>query len=102
MSKLTFADVKNGEFTLYSVSKSGAISKHEHCSWRNVDYYFNHDDVGDGPAKESQSTLHINKKGNIHTGWSCGYFLNKDEAQALAIRIATIKYENSIRKIKTI
>ena len=50
----------------------------------------------------TQSALHINKNGNIHIGWGYGIFLNKEDAQALALKIAKTKYENSVKKIMNI
>jgi hypothetical protein len=100
MAKLTFADVVDKEFTIYEVSRGGSISKREKCKF-GFDYEFNRKDA-EGPAKLTQSALHINKNGNIHIGWGYAIFLNKEDAQALALKIAKTKYENSVKKIMNI
>lgn len=104
MSKLTFADVKDKDkFTIYRVSRSGSITKRENFSWHGIEHFFNGAyDVRWRKAKLSDSTLHLSAYGNVSSGWGYAYFLNKEEAQAIAIKIATTRYDNTIKQIKTI
>ena len=95
MKKLTFGDVVGKEFTFYEVSIAGAIYARKMNSnvWESS--YYKDIDL-------NSSTIHINKNGNIDIGWGYAYFLNANEAAELATKIATRKYNNSIKKIKEV
>lgn len=95
MGKLTFKDVVGKEFTLYEVSRGGAIYAHVMNSYVWESSHYKNIDL-------NSSTLHINENGNIGFGWGCAYLLNADEAAELATRIVTTKYNNSIKKIKEV
>ncbi len=93
MAKLTFKDVEGEEeFTVYVVSKSGSISKETVKSKP----FFN------GKVDKDASALHLNEHGNIDIGWGYAVFLNPEDAAALATKIVTTKYNNSIAKIKKV
>ena len=115
MSKLTFADVLDKPFTAYTVSQGGSIGKIEgvnlvkrkiHNVTTNVtteEYYLDRGCLMSFDASEIHKTAAgLNKNGNIHIGWGHAVFLNKEDAQALAIKIVNTKYKNSIKKIRNI
>ena len=96
MARLTFKDVVGKDFTLYEVAKSGSIRSY---NVKGDDRFFNHPfDKVDMDA----SAMHLNKNGNIDIGWGYACFINADEAAALATRIVTTKYNNSIAQIKKV
>ena len=126
---LTFKDVLDKRFTVYDVSSSGSISKYENVTIEKV--RTNHmcsPTLVNGKIKFSDKVDHVteeyvlrngplmsfdvkdinigvaglNKNGNISIGWGHAAFLNRDEAQSLARRIVTTKYENSMKKIDNI
>lgn len=126
---LTFKDVLDKRFTVYDVSSSGSISKYENvtiekvrtnhmCSPTLVNGKIKFSDKVDHVTEEyvlrngplmafdvkdiSLSVAGLNKNGNISMGWGHAAFLNRDEAQTLARRIVTTKYENSMKKIDNI
>jgi hypothetical protein len=49
-----------------------------------------------------KSTAGLNENGNIHIGWGHAVFLDKKDAQALALKIVNTKHENSVKKIMSI
>lgn len=115
MAKLTFADVVDKEFTIYEVSRGGSIAKYEGVSLKkrkihnvttNVtteEYFLDRGCLMSFDASEIHNTAAgLNKNGNIHIGWGHAVFLNKEDAQALAIKIVNTKYKNSIKKIRNI
>ena len=126
---LTFKDVLGKRFTVYDVSSSGSISKYENVTIEKVKTkhmckpilkngrYISSDKVDhvteeyflrNGPLMSFDvkdiniGVAGLNKNGNISIGWGHAAFLNRDEAQTLARRIVTTKYENSMKKIDNI
>ena len=126
---LTFKDVLGKEFTVYDVSSSGSIKKYENVTIEKeqiehmcnptlvngryilsdkVDHVTEKYVLRNGPLMSFDvkdiniGVAGLNKNGNISIGWGHAAFLNRDEAQALARRIVTTKYENSMKKIDNI
>lgn len=126
---LTFKDVLGKQFTVYDVSSSGSISKYENVTIEKVKTkHMCSPTLVNGKIKFSDKVDHVteeyvlrngplmsfdvkdinigvaglNKNGNISIGWGHAAFLNRDEAQSLARRIVTTKYENSMKKIDNI
>jgi hypothetical protein len=126
---LTFRDVLGKEFTVYDVSSSGSISKYENVTIEKVKIkHMCSPTLVKGRIKFSDEVDHVteeyvlrngplmsfdvkdinigvaglNKNGNISIGLGHAAFLNRDEAQALARRIVTTKYENLMKKIDNI
>ena len=110
--KLTFADVLDKPFTIYDVSRSGSIAKHDNVrlekrkihhmpsdTWSDLDrgclMSFDASEV-------NKSTAGLNEHGNIHIGWGHAVFLDKKEAQDLALKIVNTKHTNSVKKIMSI
>ena len=115
MAKLTFADVLDKPFTIYTVSHGGSIDKIEgvnlkkrklHNLTRNItreEYYLDRGCLMAFDASEvNKSTAGLNEHGNIHIGWGHAVFLDKKEAQDLALKIVNTKHENSVKKIMSI
>ena len=112
---LTFKDVLGKEFTVYDVSSSGSISKYENVTIRKMktrnlftdaiteEYHLINGPLMSFDVKDINiGVAGLNKNGNISIGWGHAAFLNRDEAQALARRIVTTRYENSMKKIDNI
>lgn len=104
--ELTFKDVLGKEFTVYDVSSSGSISKYENVTIEKVNtkkYVLRNGPLMSFDVKDINiGVAGLNKNGNISIGWGHAAFLNRDDAQALARRIVTTRYENSIKKIDNI
>ena len=114
MTKLTFADVLDKPFTVYDVSRGGAIAKYEDVrlqkrrismqsdTWLE-EYYLDRGCLMYFDASEvNKSTAGLNEHGNIHIGWGHAIFLDKKEAQDFALKIVNTKYANSVKKIMSI
>ena len=115
MTKLTFADVLDKPFTVYDVSRSGSIAKYEGVklnkrkihhmpsdTW-SEEYYLDRGCIMAFDASEvNKSTAGLNEHGNIHIGWGHAIFLDRKDAQALALKIVNTKHENSVKKIMSI
>jgi hypothetical protein len=113
--KLTFADVLDKPFTIYDVSRSGSIAKYENVrlqkrkihsmpsdTW-SEEYYLDRGCIMAFDASEvNKSTAGLNEHGNIHISWGHAVFLDKKEAQDLALKIVNTKHENSVKKIMSI
>lgn len=103
---LTFKDVLGKEFTVYDVSSSGSISKYENVTIEKVntkEYVLRNGPLMSFDVKDINiGVAGLNKNGNISIGWGHAAFLNRDDAQALARRIVTTKYEKSMKKIDNI
>jgi len=110
--KLTFADVLDKPFTVYDVSKSGSIAKYENVrlqkrkihimpsnTWSEK-YYVGR--MSFDVSEVNKSTAGLNEHGNIHIGWGHAIFLDKKEAQDLALKIVNTKHANSVKKIMSI
>ena len=94
MRKIVFRDVAHLEkIKIYRVSRGGAIDVYM-TNPKNLHF-------GDEFGLDD-SSIHLNKNGNIYIGWSYALFLNAEDAAELATRIATTKYNNAIEKIKKI
>lgn len=115
MGKLTFADVIDKSFTAYDVSRGGSIAKYEgvrlhkrkiHNVTTNIikeEYYLDRGCLMSFDVSEIHKTaVGLNENGNIHIGWGHAVFLNKEDAQALALKIVNTKHENSLKKIMNI
>lgn len=113
--KLTFADVLDKPFTVYDVSRSGSIAKHDNVRLEKrkihhmpsntckEEYYLDRGCLMSFDASEvNKSTAGLNEHGNIHIGWGHAVFLDKKEAQDLALKIVNTKHENSVKKIMSI
>ena len=115
MAKLTFADVLDKPFTVYDVARSGSIAKYEDVRLRKIkienvstgviteEYHIDRGCLMSFDASEvNKSTAGLNEHGNIHIGWGHAIFLDKKEAQDLALKIVNTKHENSVKKIMSI
>lgn len=115
MAKLTFADVVDKPFTAYDVSRGGSIAKYEgvrlhkrkrirfHSDTWSEEYYLDRGCLMSFDVSEIHKTAAgLNENGNIHIGWGHAVFLNKEDAQALALKIVNTKHENSLKKIMNI
>lgn len=110
--ELTFKDVLGKEFTVYDVSSNGSISKYENVTiekgqtrhmCKHEEYVLRNGPLMSFDVKDiNLSVAGLNKDGDISMGWGHAAFLNRDEAQTLARRIVTKKYEDSMKKIDTI
>ena len=90
MAELTFADVLDKPFTVYTVSHGGSIDKIEgvnlkkrklHNITKNItteEYYLDRGCLMSFDISEVHKTAAgLNKNGNIHIGWGHAVFLNK-------------------------
>ena len=115
MAKLTFADVVDKEFTIYEVSRGGSIAKYEgvrlhkrkihHITTGVISEEYSLDRgclMSFDVSEIHKTAAGLNENGNIHIGWGHAVFLNKEDAQALALKIVNTKHENSLKKIMNI
>lgn len=115
MAKLTFADVIDKPFTAYDVSRSGSIAKYEgvrlhkrkihHITTGVISEEYSLDRgclMAFNVSEIHKTAVGLNENGNIHIGWGHAVFLNKKDAQALALKIVNTKHENSLKKIMNI
>jgi hypothetical protein len=115
MGKLTFADVIDKPFTAYDVSRGGSIVKYEgvrlhkrkihHITTGVISEEYSLDRgclMSFDVSEIHKTAAGLNENGNIHIGWGHAVFLNKEDAQALALKIVNTKHENSLKKIMNI
>lgn len=95
---MTFRDlIGRNDITIYTVSRSGSISKHT-----NMKVYETFDGFaisGMDIKNLDSNKIGVTENGNVSPSWGTAVFLDFEEAASLYERMAKTKYENSIKKI---
>lgn len=98
---MTFRDlIGKNDITIYTVSRSGSIAKYTKMQVRKTFKGFSIFRVGIDNLDSNKTGLTEN--GGVSPSWGIAVFLDANEAAALAEKIATTKYKNSIKEINKI
>lgn len=98
---MTFRElIGRNDITIYEVSRGGSIMKRENMSIREGYSGYSIFHVGIDNLDSNKTGL--STKGNVSPTWGTAIFLDPNEAADLAEKIATTKYNNSMKAINKI
>jgi hypothetical protein len=92
MAKLTFREAFENGLPWYYVAQGGSIK-----SYKPI--------IRGGILDEEwldKASVHLTEDGKIDRGWGYAVFANAEDAAEMAKKIVTMKYNNSIEKIRKV